>query len=891
MVILPRRLLASESLNRSANMSVSISQLSFEHHYPAFGIAETQPRISWKFDGAAVDWEQSGYDVEITRGPDGVPNIFNVNSSDSVLVPWPDSPLATAESASVRARAYGKDGQPATEWSETFSVETGLLEAEDWGDAIPIAADRDTEVDAPKRPILFRKTFNLDSDAASARLYITALGLYVAEINGKRVGDHVLAPGYMSYQYRHVYDTYDVTDLLATGENVIGATIGEGWYAGRFGLDKERNIWGDTLGLLALLVITNPDGSKQTIQSDLSWRASTGPVITSEIYDGEVYNSTLEIDGWSSTGFDDTEWLGVKELPAPAGAISSPDGPPVREIETRKPVEIFQSRSGKTVVDFGQNLVGWLRLKVDGPAGTNITMVHTEVMENDEVATRPLRTARATDSLILHGKGEQTWEPSFTFHGFRYVQITGWPNTTTLGNDSITAVVVHSDMQRTGHFESSHELLNQFHSNVVWSMKGNFLGVPTDCPQRDERLGWTGDAHAFMPTANYLYDSAGFWRAWFKDVWSEQQLNDTFVAPFYIPDESPTPQGGWTRQPTSIWGDVVVGNPWALYQTTGDKVMLEEQYPGAQAWIDKGIPRNEAGLWNRSTFQFADWLDPLSPPSAPGNATTDKHLVSDAYLIQMTHLLSNMSAALGKSSEAEQYATQRQELISAFHDAWVTPYDSLIANVTQTALALALRFEIYQDPETRQRATDTLVGVIADNDYLVGTGFAGTQQLGFALSSVNATAEFYKMLLQTKVPSWLYQVDMGGTTTWERWDSLNPNGTVNSGQMTSFNHYAFGSVADWIHQKIGGLAPAEPGWKTVRVAPEPGGGLAHAKTSYLSPYGLVESSWRIEDDGLHLEIGIPPNSKAEVTLPGSSEVQVVGSGKKEFFVEGFKVVE
>ncbi|KAF1949662.1 alfa-L-rhamnosidase [Byssothecium circinans] len=871
-------------------MAVSISHLSFEHHRPAFGIAETKPRISWRFEGTAVHWEQTAYDLEITRGSDGVPNVFNVNSSDSILVPWPDEPLQSAESASVRARAHGKSGQPSADWSESFSVETGLLNTDDWAGAVPIAADRATEVNAPHRPILFRKAFGVNSTIASARLYITAFGLYVAELNGNRVGDHVLAPGYQAYNYRHVYDTYDVTELIKSGENALGVTVGEGWYAGRFGFARnKRNLYGDTIGFQGLLVVTSTDGNKQTIKSDLSWRANTGPIITSDLYDGEVYNTTQEIKGWSSPGLDDGNWLGVKELSISTGALVPLDGAPIRKIEEITPKEIFLSNSGKTVIDFGQNLVGWLRLTVSGPAGTRITLVHTEVMENGEVATRPLRSAKATDTLILAGNGTQTWEPSFTYHGFRYVQVTGWPNQTALNSDSIKAIVVHSDMERTGYFESSHQLLNRFHENVVWSMKGNFLGVPTDCPQRDERLGWSGDAHAFMPTSNYLYDSSGFWRSWLKDASSETFRSDYFVTPYYVPsDDIDDDERDRVRRPTSIWGDVIVGNPYALYQTTGDKIMLEEQYPAAQAWIDKGIPRNEAGLWDRSTFQFADWLDPKAPPEKPADATTHKHLVSDAYLIQMTRLLSNLSSVLGKSDLSQQYATQRADLVKAFQAAWIDPYD-IIANVTQTALALALHFDIYTDTTARAQAASTLRSVIANNTYLVGTGFAGTQQLGFALSGINATSDFYKMLLQTTVPSWLYQVAMNGTTTWERWDSLLPNGSVNPGEMTSFNHYAFGSVADWIHQKVGGLAIGEPGWKTVRVAPEPGGDITWARASYRSPYGVVNSSWTVDDAGFKLEVSVPPNSRAEVKLPGKEDVEVIGSGTKAFSVEGYKI--
>ncbi|KAF2703491.1 glycoside hydrolase family 78 protein [Pleomassaria siparia CBS 279.74] len=873
-------------------MSISLCHLSFEHHRPAFGIAETEPRISWKFCGDAIDWEQTAYDVEITRGPDGVPNVFKINSTDSILIPWPDKPLASAESATVRARAHGKEGQPSSDWSDSYPVETSILVADDWAGAVTIAADRPTEVDGPKQPVMFRKAFSA-GEVASARLYITALGLYEAEINGQRVGDHVLAPGYQAYNYRHVFDTYDVTDLVKAGDNAIGVTVGEGWFSGRFGFGaRPRNLYGDTLGLLALLVTTDNDGNKQTVISDATWKTSTGPIITSEIYNGEMYNASLRQEGWSSAGFDESAWLATKTTNfSQAGRPSPPDGPPIKRHEEIMPKEIVQSTSGKTVLDFGQNLVGWLRLTVDGPDGTVITMVHTEVMENGEVSTRPLRSAKATDTLTLDGTGPITWEPKFTYHGFRYVQITGWPAETPLDGNSVTALVVHSDMERSGFFETSNKDLNKFHDNVIWSMKGNFLGVPTDCPQRDERLGWTGDAHAFMPTANYLYDTAGFWRGWLKDGWSEQSRGDYFVPPFYIPsDDIEDTDRGRVRQPTAVWGDIVVGNPWALYQTTGDKVMLKEQLQGAKMWIDKGIPRRENGLW-KVGIQFGDWLDPKAPPEDARRATTDGTLVADAYLIQMTHLLSQMNEALGDADQQEIYRVQHDDvLIPAFQAAWMAPYADAggIANVTQTALALALRFGIYTTPESREAASKTLRKIIQDNQFQVGTGFAGTQQLGFALTETGSTPHFYKMLLSTTVPSWLYSVSMGATTTWERWDSLMPDGTVNPGSMTSFNHYAFGSVADWMHQKIGGLAPGVPGWKTIRVAPEPGGGITSARSAYRSAYGWANVTWEVTDDNkFSMTVKVPPNARAQVVLPGGTEVYEVGSGESSFEIDGF----
>ena len=360
-------------------MALSISQLSFEHHTSGLGIGEPAPRISWQFEGDVVDWAQSGYDLEIKIPRDSDPHHFRVNSSDSLLVPWPAAPLRSGEEAQVRLKAYGQANQPDSGWSDTVTVEPGLLEPDDWQGALTIAADRDTEVDLPHQPILFRKDFEIDNDILFARLYITALGLYEAEINGQRVGDLVMAPGWQSYNHRHEYNTYDVTDLVKEGSNAIGVTIGEGWYAGRIGFSEQgRNLWGDTLGFLALLVVTNPDGSVTYTKSDGSWSSTTGPIITSEIYDGEIYDSRLEKDGWSEPGYNSEDWIGVKELEPPKGELVAPDSPPIRRTEERALESIITSPSGKTILDFGQNLVGWLRLTVEGPSGQTINLVHTE---------------------------------------------------------------------------------------------------------------------------------------------------------------------------------------------------------------------------------------------------------------------------------------------------------------------------------------------------------------------------------------------------------------------------------------------------------------------------------------------------------------------------------
>ncbi|KAL4804032.1 bacterial alpha-L-rhamnosidase-domain-containing protein [Aspergillus unguis] len=850
-------------------MALSISQVSFEHHRSALGIGESTPRISWRFDGNVSNWEQSSYEVEIQRGNQA--ESFPVNSSDSVLVPWPSDPLESGEEATVRVRSFGHGAN--APWSEPATVEPGLLSEDDWRDAVAIASERPTERNETKRPIYFRKEFSIDEEILSARLYITALGLYEAEINGKPVGDHVLAPGWQSYMHRHEYNTYDVTGLLDSGDNALGVVVGEGWWAGALTWEMTRDIYGDTLGFLSLLAVTTSSGKTVYIPSDETWVSSTGPIISSEIYNGETYDSRQEIEGWSEPRLDTSDWLGTKELDFDKSVLASPDAPPVRRIEERRLENVFKSASGKTVLDFGQNLVGWLRIRVKGPKGSTISFVHTEVMENGEVATRPLRNAKATDNITLSGS-YQEWEPSFTFHGFRYVQVTGWPEETELSAESVTAVVVHTDMEQTGFFNTSNPLLNRLHENIVWSMRGNFLSIPTDCPQRDERLGWTGDIHGFARTGNFIYDTSGLLRGWLRDVHSEQVENN-YAPPYVVPNVLGPNTGA------AIWGDAVVAVPWELFTTYGDVAMLEEQFAGAQDWLEQGIPRNEAGLWNRSTFQFGDWLDPLAPADEPGDATTSKSLVADAYLIHSTEMVANISAYLDFGDKAAKYTRQHANLTREFRRAWISE-NGTVANETQTGLVLPLYFDLFASQAHYDAAVERLTDIIADNEYKVGTGFAGTHLLGHTLSKYNAADVFYQTLLQEEVPGWLYQVVMNGTTTWERWDSMLPNGSVNPGEMTSFNHYSVGSVGSWMHENIGGIRALEPGWKKFSVDVKPGGGLTSAETRFVSPYGAVETRWRVTGDRFRLVLRVPPNSQAVVDLPGQRDAKVVGSGVHRF---------
>lgn len=880
--------------------TVRITRISFEHHPDGFGIGHAKPRLSWRFSSEGADfkdWSQESYEVKIGASKDDVGQIYSIQSSSSVLVPWPGPPLCSRQSAWVQIRAHGtatyaNDGQrhaASTEWSDTTSVEVALLSATDWtakmiSSQLPVAGNE------PLRPLLFRRPFTLPKEMTSihkARLYISAHGLYRAHINGCRVGNEEMAPGWTSYNHRLHYQVYDVTSTLRSAEsNVFGLEVAEGWFAGRLAWENKRYHYGDRLGFVAQLEIYGEDGQVLKVVSDQDWKSCHSATTRSEIYDGEEYDFRLEQAGWTDDpAFDAASWCGTVQVPFQCATLVAPDSPPVREIETVAPVKIWKSEGGNTLIDFGQNLTG--KLQVQLPSSTNqpleghtISFKHAEVLELGELCTRPLRSAKPVDSVTLSATQPTTWSPKFTFHGFRYAQVDGWP--TQLGlptSNDIKAVVMHSDMTRTGWFSCSDPLVNQLHENAIWSMKGNFLSVPTDCPQRDERLGWTGDIQLFTPSASFLYGISGFMGNWLADL-SAEQLEDRRkgVPGVVIPDVLSIPPN--PPDPQCAWHDVTVLTPWDSYISSGDRELLRAQYASMKAWVDQGLPRGANGLWDQNVWQYGDWLDPTAPPEEPGKAATDSLLVADAYLVRVLETITKVSAILGESEDLLRYTADAARVRAAFQHEYVTPA-GLLASDTQTAHALALVFGLFNTPNQMASSADRLAHLVHSARYRIATGFVGTPLITHALSDSGNHQLAYRMLLEKSCPSWLYPITMGATTIWERWDSMLPDGSINPGTMTSFNHYALGSVVNWLHKNVAGLSPLEPGWQKIRVRPVPGGTITNAEATYDSPYGRIECSWKVsEKDGtFHLTLSIPPNSQAVVILP--SEWKKAGPGEEK----------
>lgn len=852
-------------------MSPRVVRLRVEHGTDSLVAGTPTPRVSWQTETEIPDWVQSHYEVRVSGdGEDFTTGL--VVSGDSVLVPWPAPPLAPREQRQVQVRVHGTDGS-VSEWSEPITVEAGPLDASDWtATFVGPAWDEDLETQQPC-PYL-RREFAVGAPVASARLHVTALGLYEIELNGTRVGDHVLAPGWTSYHHQLRYDTFDVTSLLREGDNAIGAVLGDGWYRGALVDTMRRNRYGTRLAVLCQLEITHPDGTTTTVVSGDDWRATTGPILRSGIYEGETHDARRELTGWSMPGFDDGAWSPVVTVEHPMTALRAPIAPPIRATERVRPVAVTQSPSGATIVDFGQNLVGVCEITVTGAAGTEVTLRHAEVLENGELCTIPLRKAEATDRYILRGDGPETWRPRFTFHGFRYAEVTGWPGALTA--DDITAVVLHSDMRRTGWFECSDARVNRLHENVVWSMRGNFVGIPTDCPQRDERLGWTGDIAVFAPTATFLYDCAGVLESWLRDLAAEQQ--DDGTVPWVIPDSL-----DWVL-PAAVWGDASVLVPIALYERFGDTEILRTQYESMRKWVELEITLAGDDLLWTGGFQFADWLDPTANASNPFDQRTDPELLATAVMIHSLDLIAEAAALLDEHDDHTRYTKLAAQARAAFAREYVSPSGRVVSD-SQTAYSLAIEYGLLDD-EQRVHAGERLAQRAVAGGLTIATGFVGTPIVCDALTDTGQVATAYGLLLQDKCPSWLYPVTVGATTIWERWNALGPDGEVlqEGLAMLSYNHYALGAVADWLHRVVGGLSTASPGSQELRIAPMPGGGLTRASSRLDTPYGTASCEWTLEDGMLTLAAVVPPNTTATVQVPGADDVATVGAGTHHWTV-------
>jgi alpha-L-rhamnosidase len=845
-------------------MTARVTDLRAELRTDSTDVATATPRLSWTTESTTGGWLQARAELELDGGPTAA-----VEGRDSVLVAWPFEPLAPRTTHTVRVRVTGEDGVTSG-WSEPRELVAAFLEEGEWSaPMVGLAAP-----ERPAQPALLRTEFEVTGEITRATLYATAHGAYQVEVNGHQVDDQILKPGWTPYQWRLVHETTDVTALITPGRNAIGVAIAGAWYTERFGFrESARPFYGEQPAAALQVVIDLADGTSTTVTTGPEWRATgDGPITESGIYAGESYDARKEQAGWSSPDFDAARWSPVRVHEEPSPVPDARTAPAVRATEELAVQATEEAPSGGTILDFGQNLVGHLRIRVRGAAGTEIVLRHAEVLEHGELGRRPLRAAEATDRYVLKGEGDEEWAPRFTFHGFRYAQIDGLE----VAPENVTAVVVHSDMRRTGWFESSHPLLNRLHENVVWGMRGNFLYLPTDCPQRDERLGWTGDIQVFSPTASFLFESDGFLSSWLRDVALEQRAADG-VVPFVVPMVLGEPR------PAAAWGDAATVVPTVLHERFGNTGVLETQFQSMQAWADALLRlAGDRLLWEGS-FQFGDWLDPTAPPQNPFEARTDADIVASAYLFRSVALVARAAEVLGRTAEAERYGRLAGDVKRAFLKEFVAESGRMMSDA-QTGYALGIMFGLNTGDEQRQAMGDRLAELVRSNGYRIGTGFVGTPLILDALTETGHLDAAERLLLQTENPSWLYSVSMGATTIWERWDSMLEDGSINPGEMTSFNHYAFGAVADWLHRTAAGLGAAEPGYRSVRVAPRPLPSLESASATHETPYGTASVGWRREGDDVVIDAVVPANTTAEVLLPGAASTEHVGSGRHTWTV-------
>ncbi len=867
------------SVRESADLS--IQYLRCEYKLNPVGIDVIRPRLSWQLVSSRRGAWQSAYQIRVARNAGDLRasrellwDSGEVESDQSIHVVYGGPELESGERYYWQVRVWDAEDRPSS-WSGEAYWEMGLLTTSDWK-ANWISPDSDQSAAVARPAPMLRREFRVQGNVSSARVYVTCLGLYEMELNGKRVGDQVFAPGWTSYKKRLQYQTYDITEHLEEGANAIGVTLGDGWYRGKLGFQGRGDYYGQNVALLLQIRIGYTDGRDQVVTSDEMWKSSTGPILMSDIYMGEAYDARLEKPGWSRPGFDDGDWTGVRIIEHSKEILLAPAGPPVRTIQEIHPLKIIQTPAGETVFDLGQNMVGWVRLKVQGDAGKVVTLRHAEVLDKEgNFYTRNLRAAAQTVEYTLKGGSVEVYEPHFTFQGFRYVAVEGLPGNPQLAD--LTGVVIHSDMTQTGSFESSNTLINQLQHNIVWGQKGNFLDVPTDCPQRDERLGWTGDAQVFARTASFNMDVASFFTKWLGDLAADQTKDGRIH--FVIPDVL----GG---AGSAAWADAGAIIPWTIYLVYGDKRILETQYESMKAWVE--YMKGEAGedfIWDTG-FHFGDWLAFATTRSDYPGATTDKDLIATSFFAYSTSLLERTARVLGKVEEAESYANLLENIKRAYLAEFVTPRGRLASN-TQTAYALALNFDLLPD-ELRSQAAGRLAADVRRFDNHLTTGFVGTPYLCHVLTRFGYLDVAYDLVNQETYPSWLYPVKQGATTIWERWDGIKPDGSFQDPGMNSFNHYAYGAIGEWLYRVTAGinLDPSEPGYKHVLIQPRPGPGFTSVDAGLDSMYGRIESHWDLTDSKFHLMVVIPVNTRATVRLPDAAIASVTESGKKLSEAEG-----
>jgi alpha-L-rhamnosidase len=858
-----------------ANQPLKITRPRVEYLRNPIGIDAERPRFSWILESDEPNQAQKAYQIRVSRSSGlaeaDLWDSGEVQSRETCQIHYGGSLLASGERAWWSVRVWNQDDQ-VSGWIEPQFWETGLLEPLDWEAkwvSVPwLQPDGDIEetkeLDGLLPAAYLRTQFSISKPVANARLYSTARGIYEPHMNGAILGDQVFAPGWTDYLRRIQYQTFDVTDRIVQGENVLGGILSTGWFAGYVGWRKQARMYGQNPALLMQLHLTYEDGTSETIASGTDWQCNTGPIRYADFQMGEFYDARREIPGWDRPGDAEIEWgpvqiAGVGHLPLVADRSE-----PVRALERFTPIARTEPEPGVYIFDLGQNIAGWASIRATGPAGTRITLRFAEMLNPDgTIYTENLRDARATDTFILAGKDEEVFTPRFTFHGFRYVEVTGYPGVPELSD--VTGQFVGSDTVPTGSFTCSDELTNQLQRNIVYGQRGNFLSIPTDCPQRDERLGWLGDAQVFVGTASYNMDVAAFFSKWMVDVDDAQSEAGAY--------SNVAPRAVDSRDSAPAWADCGVIVPWTIWRKYGDTRIIEDHWPAMERWMAYWLKWNPDLLWkNRRGNDYGDWLSI--------DADTDKELIGSAYAAYDAKLMAEMATATGRTADAERYRTLFAAMRNAFVDAYVGE-DGTVTSDTQTAYCLALHFDLVPD-ELRPKLVDRLVADIEAKGNHLSTGFVGVSYLCHVLTSVGRSDVAYNLLHQETYPGWKYSILHGATTIWERWDGWTEHKGFQTPAMNSFNHYSLGSIGEWLFRSVAGIgqSPESTGFEAIQIRPQFDSSLTFVDATYDSIRGRIATRWERDGEAIDLTVELPANASAEVWLGDRPER--VGSGRHHF---------
>ena len=860
-------LMLALALNTTTAAQLKATTLRCEYRANPLAINAAKPRLSWIVESAQRGTVQTAYEVLVASDP----KILNENRGDlwesgkvagdqNTQISYAGKPLATRTPCFWKVRIWDNHGN-VSPFSSPSSWRMGLLDNADWtGSWIGLTGDASKDL----RPAPYvRKEYTLEKGIQKATAYITARGLFIASLNGRRIGYDVLSPEWTEYQKRIQYLTYDVTPLLKQGVNCSGLIIGDGWYRGFVGFGKLPNNYGDQTSVLMQLHVEFADGTEQVITTDQSWKGSYGPILFSDLLMGEEYDARLQMKDWDKPGFDDGRWQQVTVFPKPLAKLTALPTEPVRITQLFKPKKITEPKKGVFVIDLGQNFAGYVRLKVRGQAGTEIVIRHAEVLNSDgTIYTTNLRRAKATEKYTLSGKGVETYEPHFTFHGFRYVELTGYPGKPAA--DAVTGCALNTDLPVTGSFSCSDKTVNQLVSNILWSQRGNFISIPTDCPQRDERLGWMGDAQIFVRTASFNMDVSSFMTKWMNDVVDAQAPDGAFM------DTSPfVDKNGTFGAPG--WGDAGVIVPWNIYRCYGDTRIIDEHFSAMERWMNYMAEANPDFLRkNRRNNDYGDWLSI--------EAETPKDLLATAFWAYDAWLMADMAKATGRVEAQKKYEAVFNSVKSAFQKAYIGA-DGKVHGATQTGYVLALAFNLMPD-HLRKAAAQFLVDDINAKNGHLSTGFIGVKYLNPLLTEMGSIDVAYKLLFNKTFPSWGFPITQGATTIWERWDGWTAEKGFQDPGMNSFNHYSMGSVGEWLYRHVAGIDLGEkPGYREIVVHPHIAEQLSYVKGSYLSLQGAVKSAWELKSGKVKLNVTIPANTLGTIYVPARSANVVRESGK------------